>query len=140
MGATGELCVKGPTLMMGYLGKTPEECFDEEGFYRTGDCGYLDAEGRFYWEGRLTEMIKTGGANVAPLEVDTVIARFPGVKRSQTVGVPDELLGEMVVSCVVPADGAVLSEARAGRLPQDRRWPASSCRAGCCSSPTRTMR
>ena len=110
MGSTGELCVKGPTLMMSYLGKTPEECFDQDGFYRTGDCGRLDAEGRFYWEGRLTEMIKTGGANVAPMEVDDVIARFPGVKRSQTLGVPDELLGEMVVSCVVPADGATLSE------------------------------
>jgi len=110
MGATGELCVKGPTLMMGYLGKSPEECFDEEGYYRTGDCGIVDAEGRFYWEGRLTDMIKTGGANVAPMEVDDVIAKFPGVKRSQTVGVPDELLGEMVVSCVVPADGVELVE------------------------------
>lgn len=111
MGAIGELCVKGPTLMMGYLGKSPEECFDEEGYYRTGDCGRVDAEGRFYWEGRLTDMIKTGGANVAPMEVDDVIAKFPGVKRSQTVGVPDELLGEMVVSCVVPADGVELAEA-----------------------------
>ncbi len=108
LGAVGELCVKGPTLMTGYLGKAPEECFDDEGYYRTGDCGRLDEQGRFYWEGRLTEMIKTGGANVAPMEVDTVIARFPGVKRSQTVGVPDELLGEMVVSCLVPADGVTL--------------------------------
>jgi acyl-coenzyme A synthetase/AMP-(fatty) acid ligase len=45
------------------------------------------------------------------MEVDEVIAKFPGVKRSQSVGVPDELLGEMVVSCVVPADGVELSEA-----------------------------
>jgi acyl-CoA synthetase (AMP-forming)/AMP-acid ligase II len=110
LGEKGELCVKGPTLMSGYLGKSPEECFDAEGYYCTGDGGYVDAEGRFFWEGRLTDMIKTGGANVSPVEVDDVIARFPGVKRTQTVGVPDDLLGEMVVSCIVPVDGVGLSE------------------------------
>lgn len=111
LGERGEMCIKGPTLMTGYLGKAPEECFDAEGFYCTGDGGRLDGEGRFFWEGRLTDMIKTGGANVSPLEVDDVIARFPGVKRTQTVGVPDDLLGEMVVSCIVPVDGVQLSDA-----------------------------
>lgn len=110
-GVKGELCVKGPTLMMGYLGKTPDECFDTQGFFCTGDGGQVDEEGRFYWQGRLTDMIKTGGANVSPLEVDDVVARFHGVKRTQTVGVPDDLLGEMVVTCIVPVDGATLDEA-----------------------------
>jgi fatty-acyl-CoA synthase len=111
LGTRGEFCVKGPTLMTGYLGKAPEQCFDAEGFFCTGDGGRIDAEGRFFWEGRMTEMIKTGGANVAPLEVDDVIARMPGVKRTQTVGLPDDLLGEVVVSCIVPIDGAALDEA-----------------------------
>lgn len=111
VGTVGEMCIKGPTRMSGYLGKGPEECFDEEGFFCTGDAGRVDAEGRFFWEGRMTEMIKTGGANVAPVEVDEVIARIPGVKRTQTVGVPDDLLGEMVVACIVPIDGAKLDEA-----------------------------
>ena len=110
-GTKGEMCIKGPTLMTGYLGKTPEECFDAQGFFCTGDGGYVDAEGRFFWQGRLTDMIKTGGANVSPLEVDDVVCRFHGVKRTQTVGVPDDLLGEMVVTCVVPVDGAELAEA-----------------------------
>ncbi len=110
-GAKGEMCIKGPTLMTGYLGKTPEECFDAQGFFCTGDGGHVDAEGRFFWQGRLTDMIKTGGANVSPLEVDDVVCRFHGVKRTQTVGVPDDLLGEMVVTCVVPVDGAELAEA-----------------------------
>lgn len=105
IGQIGELCIKGPTLMSGYLGKAPEECFDAEGFYHVGDGGYVDGEGRFFWEGRLTDMIKTGGANVSPEEVDAAIARFPGVKRSQTVGVPDDMLGERVVACIVPVDG-----------------------------------
>lgn len=110
-GTVGEMCIKGPTLMSGYLGKAPEDCLDSEGFFCTGDGGYVDAEGRFFWEGRLTEMIKTGGANVSPVEVDDVIARIPGVKRTQTVGVPDDLLGEMVVACIVPLDGVSLAEA-----------------------------
>lgn len=110
IGEPGEVCIKGPTLMTGYLGKAPEQCFDEEGFYCTNDGGHVDAEGRFFWEGRLNDMIKTGGANVSPEEVDAVIARFPGVRRCQTVGVPDRLLGEMVVSCLVPLDGVTLSE------------------------------
>lgn len=111
LGERGEMCIKGPTLMAGYLGKSPEDCFDAEGFFCTGDGGRIDKDGLFFWEGRLTDMIKTGGANVSPLEVDDVIARFPGVKRTQTVGVPDDLLGEMVVACIVPIDGVSLSDA-----------------------------
>ena len=111
LGQIGEFCIKGPTLMSGYLGKAPEDCFDDSGFYCTGDGGWIDETGRFFWDGRLTDMIKTGGANVAPMEVDETIIKLPGVKRSQTVGVPDDLLGEMVVACVVPADGARLDEA-----------------------------
>lgn len=111
LGEKGEMCIKGPTLMMGYLGKAPEECFDAQGFYCSGDGGRIDAQGRFFWEGRLTDMIKTGGANVAPIEVDEVVGRCPGVKRVQTVGVPDDLLGEMVVTAIVPLDGARLEEA-----------------------------
>ena len=107
-GDHGEMCIKGPTLMSFYLGKARELCFDSEGFYCTGDGGRVDSRGHFYWEGRLTDMIKTGGANVAPEEVDSVIANYPGVKRSQTVGVPDDLLGEMVVACVVPMAGAAI--------------------------------
>jgi acyl-CoA synthetase (AMP-forming)/AMP-acid ligase II len=110
-GKKGEFCVKGPTLMMGYLGKTPDQCFDEQGFFCTGDGGFVDEAGRFHWQGRLTEMIKTGGANVSPLEVDEVLGRFHGVKRTQTVGVPDDLLGEMVVTCIVPVDGVALDTA-----------------------------
>lgn len=106
IGQSGEMCIKGPTLLSHYLGKSPEECLDAEGFYCTGDGGHIDATGRFYFEGRLNDIIKTGGANVAPDEVDGLLATHPGVQRCQTVGVPDTLLGEMVVSCIVPLEGA----------------------------------
>lgn len=108
VGERGEICIKGPTLMIGYIGKTLEECFDDEGYYCTGDGGYVDADGRLFWEGRLNDIIKTGGANVSPEEVDSVVAKFPGIKRSQTVGVEHETLGEMVVSCIVPVDGVTV--------------------------------
>jgi fatty-acyl-CoA synthase len=107
-GTRGELCLKGPTLMIGYVGKTIEETFDDEGYFCTGDGGYVDETGRLFWEGRLTEIIKTGGANVSPLEIDAVIANYPGIKNSQTVGIPDDMLGEKVVSCIVPQDDAAL--------------------------------
>jgi acyl-CoA synthetase (AMP-forming)/AMP-acid ligase II len=111
VGERGEIAIKGPTLMIGYIGKTAEDTFDADGFFCTGDGGYVDEDGLLFWEGRLTEIIKTGGANVSPIEIDLALANCPGVKRAQTVGVPDALLGEMVVSCVVRHAGAELDEA-----------------------------
>jgi fatty-acyl-CoA synthase len=108
IGERGEIAIKGPTLMMGYLGASPDETFDADGFFRTGDGGWIDADGRLFWEGRLNDIIKTGGANVSPLEVDAVLRDCPGVKIVQTVGVPDPLLGELVVACVVPVEGGTL--------------------------------
>lgn len=110
LGQRGEIAVKGPTLMLGYIGIPLDETLDADGFLRTGDGGYMDGQGRLYWEGRLNDIIKTGGANVSPIEVDFVISQCPGVKVTQTVGAPDELLGELVVACVVPHEGAAIDE------------------------------
>lgn len=108
MGETGEIAVKGATLMLGYIGTPLDESVDEQGFFRTGDGGYVDGEGRLYWQGRLNDIIKTGGANVSPVEIDTALANYPGIKIPRAVGVPDELLGEMIVACIVPQSGAEL--------------------------------
>ncbi|MGB8365789.1 MAG: class I adenylate-forming enzyme family protein [Rhizomicrobium sp.] len=110
VGERGEIAIKGPTLMLGYLGVPLDETLDEEGYFRTGDGGYVDEAGRLFWEGRLNDIIKTGGANVSPIEIDTIIKDCPGVKVTQTVGVPHETLGELVVTCIVPHDGATLDE------------------------------
>ena len=110
-GERGEIAVKGPTLMLGYIGIPLSETLDAEGFFHTGDGGYIDARNRLHFEGRLTDIIKTGGANVSPVEVDGVLTQCPGVKIAQTVGVPHDTLGEMVVSCVVAHEGAALDEA-----------------------------
>jgi fatty-acyl-CoA synthase len=109
-GEVGEIAVKGPTLMLGYLRVPSEETFDDEGFFRTGDGGFVDEEGRLHWQGRLNDIIKTGGANVSPLEIDAVLIECPGVKIAATVGVPHDTLGEMVVACVVRDAGADVDE------------------------------
>ena len=108
--AIGEITVKGPTLMLGYVKKLPEECFDEDGFFHTGDAGYVDAEGYLHWTGRMTDMIKTGGANVSPVEIEETLLRHPGLKVALAVGIPDDTLGEMVVVCAVAHDGVSVDE------------------------------
>jgi len=112
MGDRGEIAVKGPTLMLGYVGIPLDETLDGEGFFRTGDGGYVDTTGRLFWEGRLNDIIKTGGANVSPVEIDSILKHCPGVKVTQTVGVPHDTLGELVVACIVPHEGAALDEER----------------------------
>jgi acyl-CoA synthetase (AMP-forming)/AMP-acid ligase II len=109
LGERGEIAVKGPTLMMGYLGIPIDMTLDAEGYFRTGDGGFVDPMGRLFWEGRLNDLIKTGGANVSPVEIDDVIRSHPGVKLAQTVGIPDDNLGELVVTCIVPADNSLLT-------------------------------
>ena len=109
-GERGEIAVKSPTMMLGYIGTPIDETLDDDGFLRTGDGGFMDDKGRLVWEGRLNDIIKTGGANVSPVEVDAVLSACPGVKMNKTVGVPHETLGELVVSCVVPQPEAKLDE------------------------------
>ena len=108
--AIGEITVKGTTLMLGYVKKLPEECFDEDGFFHTGDAGYVDGDGYLHWTGRMTDMIKTGGANVSPVEIEETLLRHPGLKAALAIGVPDAKLGEMVVLCAVAHDGVLLDE------------------------------
>ena len=101
-GETGEIAIKGPTLMLGYIGIPNDEALDEAGFYRAGDGGYLDERGRLIFQGRINDIIKTGGANVSPVEVDWALASCPGIKVCKTTGVPHDTLGEMVVTLVAP--------------------------------------
>jgi fatty-acyl-CoA synthase len=109
-GQIGEICVKGATLMLGYVGAPLDETLDSEGFFHSGDGGFIDEGGRLVFQGRLNDIVKTGGANVSPVEVDNALAVCPGVKVCKTVGVPHATLGEMVVSCVVTEIPGALTE------------------------------
>jgi acyl-CoA synthetase (AMP-forming)/AMP-acid ligase II len=107
----GELAVKGPTLMRRYLGRTPEECFDAGGFFRTGDVGWVDGDGNLHYEGRRTEMIRTAGANVSPAEIEVQLRACPDVKLARIVGVADPRVDQIVVACIVRTDGSEAGEA-----------------------------
>lgn len=120
LGERGEICIKGPTLMSGYLRVPLAQCLDSEGFYRTGDGGCIDTQGRLCWEGRLNDVIKTGGANVSPVEVDTVIQEFRGIKTAHTVGVPHETLGELVVACIVTMENHLIEETALSEFLKER--------------------
>jgi acyl-CoA synthetase (AMP-forming)/AMP-acid ligase II len=100
-GTPGEIKVKGPTLMKGYLKVAPEDVFDVDGFFATGDAGFVDDRGMLHWTGRTNDLIKTGGANVSPVEIETELLRHPGLKSALAVGVPHDTLGEVVVVCAV---------------------------------------
>jgi acyl-CoA synthetase (AMP-forming)/AMP-acid ligase II len=105
-GEEGELAVAGPTLMRRYLGRAAEDCVDADGFFHTGDVGRVDADGFVHFAGRRTEMIRTGGANVSPAELEVQLRACAPVKLARIVGIPDARLDEVVVACVTLRDGA----------------------------------
>jgi acyl-CoA synthetase (AMP-forming)/AMP-acid ligase II len=101
-GEKGEIAARGPTVMRGYL-DDPERTAEvlRDGWLRTGDLGRLDGEGYLFIEGRLKEVIISGGENVSPEEVETVLARHPAVVEVAVFGVPHERWGEQVAAAVV---------------------------------------
>jgi len=106
-GETGEIIVKGPTLMEGYYRVPRAQTLDADGFFRTGDLGYFDEDGYLHFATRLKEVIKTAGVNVAAVEVEEALARHPGVKAAYVVGVPHPSRGENIASFVVTRDKAL---------------------------------
>lgn len=99
-GVEGEFCVRGYGLMAGLYKREREEVFDADGWYHTGDRGYLEGD-RIFYTGRFTEMIKSGGANVSPTEVEAVLQSFPEVRHAFVFGLPSKERGEEVVAVVV---------------------------------------
>jgi fatty-acyl-CoA synthase len=104
-GSQGEILVQGPTLMEGYYRVPCVDSFDREGFFHTGDLGWLDADGCLHFAARLKDVIKTAGVNVAAIEVEDALARHPAVKAAHVVGVPHPTRGENVAAFVVPQPG-----------------------------------
>jgi acyl-CoA synthetase (AMP-forming)/AMP-acid ligase II len=108
VGASGEVCVRGPNVMRGY--RVPDEpavpdpnhsAFFADGWFRTGDQGALDADGYLSLTGRIKELINRGGEKISPLEMDAVLLEHPGVAEAVSFGVPDEKYGEEVEAVVV---------------------------------------
>ncbi|HEV2686382.1 MAG TPA: fatty acid--CoA ligase family protein, partial [Actinomycetota bacterium] len=106
----GEIAIRGATLMKQYVKVPPSETFDADGFFHTGDAGFVDDEGFLHWTGRTSDMIKTGGANVSPVEIEMELLHHPQLKAAGAVGIPHDTLGQMVVVVAVRADGANVDE------------------------------
>ena len=110
-GQSGELRLRG-RIMKGYY-KNPEAtaaAFDEDGWFKTGDIGMIDANGYLHFMGRYKEMLKTGGINVAPIEVEEVLLRHPSVQEAFVCGVPDPVRDQIVAAVLVLKHGATLTE------------------------------
>ncbi|MBU0477140.1 acyl--CoA ligase [bacterium] len=101
----GEIVVKGPNVFIGYFEN--DSLYSKvvhNGYFHTGDTGYKDAEGRFYYVDRIKDLIIKGGTNIAPGEIDEVLLLHPAIKESVTIGIPDEMFGEEIKSFVVLKD------------------------------------
>ncbi|HEX5066312.1 MAG TPA: class I adenylate-forming enzyme family protein [Myxococcota bacterium] len=106
MGVEGEIVVKGATTMRGYHKVLPEQVFDLDGWFHTQDGGQLDAQGQLHWTGRLSNLIKTGGANVSPVEIQELLESHPQLRVAIPVGLEHPTLGEAIVLCAVAVEGA----------------------------------
>ncbi len=106
-GVHGEVLVRGYSTFEGYY-KDPVKtaaAIDADGWYHTGDIGSIDAAGNMMFHGRLKDMLKVGGENVAAAEIESCLQRHPGVKLAQVVGIPDVRLGEVAAAFIERAAG-----------------------------------
>jgi acyl-CoA synthetase (AMP-forming)/AMP-acid ligase II len=107
-GIDGEVCIRGYNVLQGLYKVEREDCFDAEGFYHSGDIGHFNEDGFLFFKGRLGDLIKTAGANVAPREVEIVIDEQPEVQCSYVVGLPHPDRGQEVAAAVILNAGCAL--------------------------------
>ena len=108
-GVQGEMVIKGPNVTRGYWNRSDEEnaaLFNSEGYFLTGDIGYMDEDGWFYIVDRKKELILSGGFNVYPQLIENAIHQHPDVSDAMVIGVPDEYRGESAKAFVVLNAGA----------------------------------
>jgi acyl-CoA synthetase (AMP-forming)/AMP-acid ligase II/acyl carrier protein len=109
----GEIAIRGPCVTGGYEANPPanQKAFTSDGWFRTGDQGYLDAEGYLFLNGRLKELINRGGEKISPREIDAALLEHPEVAEALAFSVPHAELGEEVAAAVVLRSGAAAGEA-----------------------------
>jgi amino acid adenylation domain-containing protein len=112
IGEPGEIAIRGPGVMRGYENnpQANAEAF-RDGWFRTGDLGHVDAQGRLFIAGRLKEIVNRGGEKVSPREVDEALLDHPGVLQASAFGVPHVSLGEDLAAAVVRRAGTSIDEA-----------------------------
>ena len=113
---TGEICARGPNVMKGYWNQpqATAAAIDADGWFHTGDVGYLDSDGFLYIVDRIKDMVVTGGENVSSVEVENVLLEHPSVVEAAIIGLPDQRWGETVAAVVAlsPDQALTLAELR----------------------------
>ena len=106
IGEIGEICARGPQVMCGYWQRPDETALvmSDDGFLRTGDIGYIDADGYVYFVDRKKDTIMVSGFNVYPNEIEEILHQHPGIREAAAIGVADEKSGEAVKAFVVRRD------------------------------------
>jgi acyl-CoA synthetase (AMP-forming)/AMP-acid ligase II len=115
-GGIGEIQVRGPSVMAGYLPDADSAAAFADGWYRTGDVGFVEPEGWVHLTDRLKEMIKVSGFQVAPAELETVLHGHPAVLDCAVFGIPDERAGEVPVAAVQLDPAVPLADGELQRL------------------------
>ena len=110
--SVGELAVRGFNVMLGYFRQPGDTAasFTEDGFLRTGDLAMIDDDERVHIVGRVKETIIRGGYNVHPREIENHLRSHPAVEDAVVIGVPNEVLGELICATLLPVEGAIVSE------------------------------
>ncbi|HEX5301281.1 MAG TPA: hypothetical protein VFW50_30255 [Streptosporangiaceae bacterium] len=110
-GERGEICVRGPQVMAGYWNdrEATDEVIDADGWFHTGDIGQADEDGYVYVVDRLKDMVITGGENVYPAEVETVLYGHPAIAEVAVLGTPHQQWGEAVTAVAALNPGAALT-------------------------------
>lgn len=112
IGQEGEVCARGPALFLGYADPVHSaEAFDAEGFFRTGDIGYVTADNAVVFTGRIKDLINRGGEKISAKEVEDLLHQHPGVMNAAVVAMPHARLGETVCAYVIPKPGQVVTAA-----------------------------
>lgn len=112
-GQCGEIAVRGPSVANGYWqrdGEAPLPTLDEDGWFRTGDFGYMDEEGFLYVLDRRQDLIISGGENIAPAEIESVLLSHPDIIDAGVTGIPNDKWGQVPVAFVVLRAGATCNE------------------------------
>ncbi|MGB1245748.1 MAG: AMP-binding enzyme, partial [Porticoccaceae bacterium] len=110
-GVHGEVCIKGPNVMKGYWNRedATAEAIDSQGWFHSGDIGYLDDEDFLFLCDRVKDMVITGGENVYPAEVESILYGHPAILEVAVIGLPNDKWGEAVTAIAVLEEGAELS-------------------------------
>ncbi|KAF2404608.1 4-coumarate-CoA ligase-like protein, partial [Trichodelitschia bisporula] len=117
----GEVCVRGPTIVRGYYKRANEGDWDEEGYFHTGDIGYVDERGMWWVVDRKKELIKVRGFQVAPAELEAVLLHHPSIVDAAVIGVqPDPTASELPRAYVVPRPGAAVTVEDVRKFSQER--------------------